>query len=75
MNTNTTTGGANHNQSSSMLCIDNQSESSAIKLRLVQMDSEDNCTFHPPPAQVILPSGLRRDKMEDANESPAQADK
>lgn len=35
----------------------------------------ESCIFHPCPPQQTLPSGLIRDKMEDAFESPDLADK
>jgi len=32
---------------------------------------QNDCILHPAPAQVFLPSGYLKDKMEDSNESPA----
>ena len=64
------------NRSDSDLLIDDEgSVSESVKIRLMPDDSDEDCAFHPAPTKQILPSGLRRNKMEDMNESPVQADK
>ena len=43
-----------------------------IEPKPFKLDHDQNdCVFHPAPAQVFLPSGYLRDKMENSNESPA----
>lgn len=39
------------------------------------VSSDSNCVFHPSPTNEMLPSGLKRDRLEDMNESPSQAER